>query len=126
MIPGAVVRLVLVAVLLVLLLVVLVKGIFMDNLKRVDSVLVDKRYTLATISKVAYKVIAINVGNDENILACTGLTIGELNSIKQGAGSIELLQRACADLYFQFIYAVGDNGIQARIKTASRVYRLTP
>lgn len=104
-------------------------GGFMEDLT-IDSgllePLVDQRYTLANINKVAYKVITHKVGSDETILACTSLTIGDLKRIKTGNGSIELLERACGDLFFQFIYAYGANGIQARIKTPFHVYRLTP
>ena len=84
---------------------------------------------IGLIGKALFGVLRLKVGDDETIIACTGISQTQLNALKIGNGyllDIELFQHICDSLFFQFMYSIEQNGqFRARLRTPSNVYRLT-
>lgn len=101
----------------------------MNALHELDiNALVNPLYTIGGIARSLYLVLQLQFGSDKSIILSTGISPKELSALKSGDNnlSIELFQRACANSFMQFIYSISDTGIQARVKVARKVYRLTP
>jgi len=90
--------------------------------------LINTRFTIGAIAHSLYLVLQLQLGSDISIIASTGISHRELDALKNGDNhsSIELFQRACSNVFLQFVYSISDTGYQARVKAPHCVYRLTP